>query len=114
MAKKTYTVVRADIYGLKCDARGCGYRDDTIQIAQYRDHINAPCPKCGAPLLTEADFIAVAKQVMVMSRVNALANRWLPEWLLRRWDVSDHTRPASALRVELNGTGKASFTVEKT
>lgn len=45
-----------DIYGLKCDNPICDYQDNSIQLEQYKEYINYPCPKCGDPLLTQADY----------------------------------------------------------
>lgn len=42
--------------GLKCDAPGCDFRDETILAEDYEKWVNAPCPKCGANLLTQEDF----------------------------------------------------------
>ncbi|MEH7827631.1 hypothetical protein [Gemmobacter denitrificans] len=39
---------------LKCDADGCDHREDVPEITA--DMIGKPCPKCGANLLTEADY----------------------------------------------------------
>jgi hypothetical protein len=54
------------IVGLKCDNPTCDYRDDNIQVGDYEKYINAPCPKCGAPLLTQADYDVVMKMMRVM------------------------------------------------
>lgn len=50
------SVIKIEMAGLKCDAEGCDYRDDTIHIKDYEIYVNAPCPKCGANLLTEKDM----------------------------------------------------------
>jgi hypothetical protein len=39
---------------LKCDAEGCDYRESSIELSPK--HIGKLCPKCGADLLTEADY----------------------------------------------------------
>lgn len=39
---------------LKCDAEGCDHQE-RAQIS--REHIGRPCPKCGANLLTEEDYL---------------------------------------------------------
>lgn len=49
----------AKFIGLKCDRPGCGYKDMSITRSQYPSMVDAPCPKCGAPLLTKADMEAV-------------------------------------------------------
>lgn len=40
---------------LKCDAAGCGYAEP--HKAMTADLIGKPCPKCGANLLTEKDYL---------------------------------------------------------
>lgn len=45
-----------NIFGLKCDAPACNYEDRSIKFEQYEEYINHPCPDCGAPLLTQADY----------------------------------------------------------
>lgn len=47
------------IKGLKCDNPGCNYRDDTILREEYEKYINHPCPLCGHPILTQADYDAL-------------------------------------------------------
>lgn len=38
---------------LKCDAEGCDHVEYMDRITQ--EHVDKPCPKCGANLLTQAD-----------------------------------------------------------
>lgn len=56
-------VAAMEITGIKCDAPGCGYSDPNIPRhgEDYADYLNAPCPKCGASLLTEADLKLVQR-----------------------------------------------------
>jgi hypothetical protein len=49
----------SDISGLMCDNPKCDYKDMSIKREEYEKHIGFPCPKCGAPLLTQADYDAV-------------------------------------------------------
>jgi len=42
--------------GLHCDNVECDWADETIQFEDYQSHIDAPCPKCGENILTQADF----------------------------------------------------------
>lgn len=88
--------------GLKCDAEGCGYVDDTVSLEDYNKWLNVPCPKCGANLLTEADHAAVKAMLGVVGWVNAM----LP---------GDHQeQPAEKIRVEMDGSGIPSFKVVPT
>jgi hypothetical protein len=47
--------------GLKCDTKGCDYRDDSIEGKDYHKWVNATCPKCGHSLLTPNDFAFIKK-----------------------------------------------------
>lgn len=42
--------------GLKCDNPKCDWKDETIAIADWKNWINAKCPKCGENLLTLEDY----------------------------------------------------------
>jgi predicted RNA-binding Zn-ribbon protein involved in translation (DUF1610 family) len=42
--------------GLKCDNPNCDYNDMSIPTSDYKKYVNYPCPKCGANLLTKADY----------------------------------------------------------
>ena len=44
--------------GLKCDNPDCDFSDMSIPTSKYKEYINCPCPKCGANLLTKADYRA--------------------------------------------------------
>ena len=44
--------------GLQCDAEGCDWVDKTIPDTDYPKWLNAPCPKCGANVLTQEDYDA--------------------------------------------------------
>ena len=50
--------VEVEVHGLKCDAEGCDYEDLSITSEDYADYVNAPCPKCGANLLTPEDYFS--------------------------------------------------------
>ena len=51
------------IGGLQCDVNGCDYIDTTINADDYKDLIGTPCPKCGASLLTQADYDAIMEML---------------------------------------------------
>lgn len=54
--------------GLKCDNQSCDFVDISIAIEDYDKWLNAPCPKCGANLLTQEDLDAV-KMIIVLSKL---------------------------------------------
>lgn len=51
--------------GLKCDNPLCDYADPSIPHSAYKDHIDAPCPDCGQPLLTQADYDLVQHMMSI-------------------------------------------------
>lgn len=58
------------IKGLKCDNTECDYRDEEIDSVDYHKHIDAPCPKCGDNLLTQADYDKVQELQKSLSDLN--------------------------------------------
>jgi hypothetical protein len=66
-----------DVRGLKCDAPGCGYEQDWPSTKRsgmhgYRAWVNAPCPRCGANLLTEEDMRAVERLELIARVTNII------------------------------------------
>lgn len=57
--------VTLNISGLKCDS--CDYKNMSIQLEDYPNWVNNPCPKCGENLLTEADYESVQMMVRLTS-----------------------------------------------
>ena len=60
--------IEASIKGLKCDAFDCDYSDMEIDVEEYSKYVDAPCPDCGANLLTKADYELV-KSIMEITDV---------------------------------------------
>jgi len=58
------------ITGIKCDAPDCEYTDPTVGMDDYAAILNAPCPLCGAILLTQADFEAVQDLISIGNIIN--------------------------------------------
>lgn len=54
---------------LHCDA--CGY-DMPEPVAFTAELIGTPCPKCGADMLTRADFEKTKKLFRIVDRINAV------------------------------------------
>jgi len=48
--------IELSVLGLKCDAEGCDYFNEKVTVDDYELWVNAPCPECGANLLSEADY----------------------------------------------------------
>lgn len=61
--------------GLKCDNPKCDYVDMSISYTDYKNWINAKCPKCGEILLTEEDY----KNSLFLLGVAKLANKIFPK-----------------------------------
>ena len=51
------------ISGLKCDNPNCNYKDMSIKVEDYKNWINAPCPRCGESLLTQEQYDETQKFV---------------------------------------------------
>ena len=60
--------------GLKCDTKGCDYRDDSIQSKDYHKWVNATCPKCGHSLLTPQDYKLVKRLEIGMMIINIVCS----------------------------------------
>lgn len=84
------------ISGIKCDS--CDYKDESVPYENYPQYLNRPCPCCGAPLLTEADYAFCQTMMAYVEAINELDR-----------SVSGEN---TAVRFELNGTGKAKMYVE--
>lgn len=56
------------IHGVLCDNPECDYVDRDAVITDPKDYLNKPCPKCGAPLLTKADY-RVIKMAMTLTKI---------------------------------------------
>ena len=68
------------IQGIKCDAEGCDYEERDIDwgntaesiLAKNDELLNAPCPKCGANLLTPEDHASVKMMVALAPEISEL------------------------------------------
>ena len=87
------------VLGIKCDAPGCDFKDTSVQRRQYYEWINRPCPKCGANLLTEADYKLCCSIEAATALINAAFGP-MPE------DIKQRPR----YRLKMNGT--ETFTIE--
>ena len=62
--------IEIGISGIKCDH--CDYKDDDVNVDDYAEYVNKPCPECGANLLTEADYETVLMMIATVENLNAL------------------------------------------
>ena len=85
--------IQYEIKGLECDAEGCGYADNDARFENYERYLNAPCPECGANLLTQADMAAVKAILAGADWLNTMVG-----------DVSDELGCVN-IRMDMDGSG---------
>lgn len=69
----------AHIKGLKCDNPACDHSEPDILFDEYAERVERPCPKCGEPLLTKADYDAVCQLVQLTHLLGGDINGEMPE-----------------------------------
>ena len=97
-------LIEANIGGLKCDNSICEYKDESIKVEEYEGYINHPCPECGSPLLTQADYDQVQNILRVLNMFSELPQ-----------DAVAETANGQQAKIsfELNGTGEMNMSVEE-
>lgn len=80
--------------GLKCDAQGCTYSNQEVQMDDMEKWIGSPCPACGASLLTTEDFTAILILRLAVEMTNSI---------LGSIEDGDNIQ---AFTVKMNGTGQ--------
>lgn len=89
-----------EVSGLKCDAEGCDYRDpEAGKDGDWAALVDTPCPKCGASLLTEADYKATMELFALAATINAAFG-----------PVESEAKSAK-FRAEMNGTGEVKWSL---
>lgn len=96
--------VTMTVQGLKCDAPGCDYRDDTVEFKDYKQCVDKPCPKCGAPLLTKADYDLTVRLHRLTTALNLFYG------IFRRKEVRSGER--RKLTLKMNGTGSVEMDLD--
>ena len=86
-----------DIKGIKCDNETCDYSDMEAEFIPDK-YLNAPCPKCGSNLFTQADYDAIKAQVKLVEMVNDI----FPNAAV------DNDKYFTA-EIKLNGSGKVTY-----
>ena len=89
-----------EVRGLKCDAEGCNYSDMSVDSENYSEYVDAPCPDCGASLLTPEDYAAFLAIVEAVNMVNELD---LP--------ASEDDEVIEA-RIKMDGSGKVKLEID--
>lgn len=94
MSDEMGPAIESVVGGLKCDAEGCDYRDDTVTLASYPEWLNKPCPLCGANLLTQKDFDEVNRLLALTAKINSLVG-----------PVKKSGEPLGRVSVDFDGNG---------
>lgn len=92
------------VQGIKCDAPGCGWRDDEAHFDMKTygaEWLGVPCPKCGSNLYTEADYRFIKSFIRVSRVINFLFGWMMPKGSKRANYV-----------VEMDGSGLPNFKKE--
>ena len=87
------------IGGIKCDNLSCDYMDQSVELKDYSNWLNKPCPKCGSNLLTQADYDNVKAIVELAEIMNKSIG-----------PVADNATTSTAT-VRMNGTGKVEIEI---
>lgn len=66
-------LIEFQVQGIKCDTPTCDYADPTVHADDFPNWIDRPCPKCGANLLTHADWETVDRMLAFAELTNQLA-----------------------------------------
>ena len=74
-------ILKQKVMGVKCDAPGCSYVDEHVELNDYPRLLAKYCPLCGASLLTVDDMVAVWRMVLRIDRINRVGEM-LPAWFL--------------------------------
>lgn len=97
--------------GVKCDNPHCDYVEQSVKIEDYKNWVNKPCPKCGANLLTEADYKNVQLILRIVNFLNKIGNiiNKIPP---RKKVPSENER--ATLTFQMDGSGKIDMEINET
>lgn len=73
---------------MKCDAEGCDHVEKVSRVT--RDLIGKPCPKCGANLLTEADYRSATALLDLAASINEAVGPIEPSGNAPRVSINPH------------------------
>lgn len=71
--KRRWQAVELQCNGLKCDALGCGWKDTTIPIKEFKYFVGPKairCPNCGASLLSDSEYRLIKRISLVLGIIN--------------------------------------------
>jgi hypothetical protein len=72
MSKDQEERIQVSSGGLQCDNPACDWTDPTVKVEEYKDWLNAPCPKCGENVLTKEDLTNTLMMRSIVSMINAV------------------------------------------
>ena len=82
------------VQGIKCDTPDCNFEDPTVELENYKNWLNKPCPHCGANLLTQEDMNAVKAMIVLIDALNEAGI------------VPETAEDMHTYKVEMDGSGK--------
>lgn len=71
--KRRWQIVELECNGLKCDAPGCGWKDTTIPIKEFKYFVGKNpilCPNCGASLLSKDEYALIKRVSLGLGIIN--------------------------------------------
>lgn len=66
--------------GLKCDAPGCKWVDNTVKFDDFEKWIDQPCPICGANVLTAGDCADALTFKAYIAQLNEMSDEEFNEF----------------------------------
>ena len=101
---KKRDAIRFNIGGIKCDNPKCDYIDQSVELEDYPNWLNKPCPKCGSNLLTQADYDKIKMIIDLINTINHSVELDV--------NVNDDKEQVGILTVRMNGTGEVEIESE--
>lgn len=80
--------------GIKCDNPECDFADANVEIEDYINWLNKPCPICGSNLLTQQDYDNVHKILEAVNFVN------------ENFEIVESEDKENTLSFHMNGSGE--------
>jgi len=81
---------------VKCDALGCDWKHENLDLNYLQFWLNVPCPKCGSNVLTEKDI----KNILILNwLLGSKVIRFL-NWIGKKFGCK-----IKRYKVKMNGTG---------
>lgn len=94
-------ILTVKISGIRCDNPECDYDNADVQVEDYINWVNKPCPKCNSNLLTENDY----NNVLFLLKIQERARELYPQ-------VEDD-REMDSYIINMNGSGSMEYELQK-